>query len=1045
MKRILLSFFALFACILAMSAEGTITLKTSKAAGESLSIKAYCSTSDESFSIDWGDGQEQYYTIDPNGWAYNQYARGTVKGQTITIKGDLVVLECTDAGLTSFSTSGMGKLTDLDLSNNELTNLTLTDMTALKNLNVKNNKLGTTDDSEFDITAAAPTLEILNVSDNALGSLNLMQCASLVRFYANNNADMGAVVFADGSAKLETIEMDRCGLAHFYAISLPELKTLHLKGNYLMEQEEGGSYPKLQDLDMSDNYLTELYVTSYPELERLDCSNNQIPVLNVSQNAKLTSLKCGQNTITYLNTSKNPELITLYCNDNLLTSINLSDNKKVSKLNVSGNKIEALNLESVFNLTELEAANTLCSWFNFNFVNAGGQMQYVDVRNNPRMTAQSLNAMFKTMPQHYGYRSPSLLIDGSNYEHANTDYITSNDAKWTVDKAGDGTAQDFDVNIDVKATTNGTATYKGFFGGNIIDEQSVEMTRYATQNGTFVIGQWSGDVLQTLANVNGTAKAGVPMFVMASPADGYQLKSVSVNGEVTADTCFVVNADATIEVTFGKADRVVAFTTTPGTYLAFELRAAQDGTPCSIDWGGGTPENVTVDSKATYFDNAAVGSNVKIYGDVTYVDLGSFEGFGNENEITALDVSGNPLITNLQVFMNPISTLDVSNLKDLEVLDCAYCDLEELNLSANTKLKKLNCKGNMIETLDVSGCESLYSLDAGQNFIEEIDLGHCPDLEKVDLSNNALDELDVTQLPQLMELGASGNYLSKMDVTQNPLLETLNVGANDLYELDLTANTRLQTLLFQDNKIQTIDLKHLADLATINCGGNGMTACDLDAFYASLPQRRADIGSSTLQDVSLRLNNGTESRPNDAENSDTSIATNRGWTVNVAGNASGCPQAIVEIVPNEGGTIVLTDDQGNTIQSGDLVKKGTVLTVTAKPNFGYTFDGDIMVNGTVKFNVTTLTVTRYLQLEPMFSLDPTGIDDINNGQATIKGGQGTISVTAATGTQAYVYTMNGQAVAHATLSDGHATISVKAGVYMVKTNGKQGATKVIVK
>ena len=75
------------------------------------------------------------------------------------------------------------------------------------------------------------------------------------------------------------------------------------------------------------------------------------------------------------------------------------------------------------------------------------------------MTALSLNAMFKTMPQHYGYRTPSLLIDGSNYETANTDFITSNDAKWTVDKKGDGSAKDTEVNITVKADKDsGVAT-----------------------------------------------------------------------------------------------------------------------------------------------------------------------------------------------------------------------------------------------------------------------------------------------------------------------------------------------------------------------------------------------------------------------------------------------------------------------------------------------------------------------------------------------------------------------------------------------------------
>lgn len=1048
MKRFLLSFFAMFLCVLSLSAEGTITLKTSKAKGEQLTIRAYCATAKESFTIDWGDGDAKFYFIDPNGWTYMQYARGNVKGDAITIKGDIVFFECTEAQLTSFTTSGMTKLENIDLSKNELTSFEATDLTALKQLNLKGNKLGTTDDGKFDITAAVPTLEVLNINDNNIGSMNLKACVNLTHFYANNNGDMGAVVFPDGSEKLETIELNNCGLSHFYPISLPNLKTLYMNNNYLMEQEEGGSYPSLQDLDVSHNYLTELYVTNFPKLERLDCSNNQLTVLNVSQNSALTSLKCASNNIKYLNTSRNTELVTLYCNDNKLSAIDLGKNSKISKLNVSDNEIETLNLENAFFLTELEASNTLCSWFNFNFVNPGGQFQYVDVRNNPNMTALSLNAMFKTMPQHYGYRSPSLLIDGSNYETANTDYITSNDAKWTVDKKGNGSAKDTEVNITVKADKAAEkVTYKGYFGGDMVNEQSVNMTRYTTTNGSFVIGQWSGNVLQKLANVDGKAQAGVPMFVMAKPAEGYQLKSITVNDKVMTDTCFIVNADANIEVTFAKADHVVAFTTTSGTYLSFELRAAEDGTQCSIDWGGGAPEPVTVNKGATYFDGAAMGTDLKIYGDVTYVDLGSFEGFGNENEISAIDVSGNNLITDLLVFMNPITTLDVSNLKNLKNLDCAYCKIEKLDLSHNTALQTLNCKGNKIATLDVTGCEGLTSLKAGNNMISEINLYHCPELEVVDVANNKLTELDVTNLPLLADLAVSDNDLTTLDVKQNEVLENLSVDNNKLTQLDLSANEMLRTLYFQNNMIQYLNLKNLTNLSTINCGGNGMSACDLDAFFAGLPERSGDLTGGTTQDVSLRLNYGEEARPNDAENSDTSIATSRNWTVNVPGNASGCPNAIIELVAAEGGTVVVTDEQGNVIKSGETVKKGTKVTFTAKPDFGYAFSGDMMVNGEMEFGVKTLTITKFTQIEPIFEADPTGIDDLNTNNVAVTTANGTISVKAAAGTKVAVVSTSGQQMAAKTLTDGTATFSVAAGAYIVKTTGAHGngAVKVLVK
>ena len=247
--------------------------------------------------------------------------------------------------------------------------------------------------------------------------------------------------------------------------------------------------------------------------------------------------------------------------------------------------------------------------------------------------------------------------------------------------------------------------------------------------------------------------------------------------------------------------------------------------------------------------------------------------------------------------------------------------------------------------------------------------------------------------------------------------------------------------------IQYLNLKHLTNLSTINCGGNGMTACDLDAFFAGLPERNGELTGGTQQDVSLRLNNGEEARPNDAENADTSIATSRNWTVNVTGNASGCPNAIIELIPAEGGTVVVTDEQGTVIKSGETVKKGTKVTFTAKPAFGYAFSGDMMVNGEMEFGVKSLTITKFTQIEPIFEADPTGIDDLNTNNVAVTTANGIISVKAAAGTKVAVVSTSGQQVAVKTLTDGTATFSVAAGAYIVKTTGAHGnsAVKVLVK
>ena len=72
MKRYLLLLLVLtlsFAATFAAD-ESTITIKTSKPVGTSVSLDAYTSSKDEAFTVDWGDGEEKIYNIDPSSYGY---------------------------------------------------------------------------------------------------------------------------------------------------------------------------------------------------------------------------------------------------------------------------------------------------------------------------------------------------------------------------------------------------------------------------------------------------------------------------------------------------------------------------------------------------------------------------------------------------------------------------------------------------------------------------------------------------------------------------------------------------------------------------------------------------------------------------------------------------------------------------------------------------------------------------------------------------------------------------------------------------------------
>ena len=1065
MKRYLLLLLVLtlsFAATFAAD-ESTITIKTSKPVGTSVSLDAYTSSKDEAFTVDWGDGEEKIYNIDPSSYGYFRRIKAEIKGGTITIKGKLVNLDLTQAGITSielhgqtamkvinlkeneiatFAQDGMPALTELNLRDNKLTKFMGTGMTSLTELNLQGNQL---DSHEFDITDASATLTELNVSDNGdkFITLNLMPFTALEYFYCDDNPEFTTAVFADNNENIKKISMNNCYVMHFYSRSFPNLTSLNLSHTALLELEEG-NYPKLSSLSINHNYLTELDVTRFPKLESLYCGNNNITLLNVGSNPELLSLNCDSLDITKLDLSNNKNLSYLSVNGTKLTKLDIRGIRTITTLNISNTAIRYIDLEDLYSLRDFRARNTQCEFFYFNYINPWGRFNYVDIRDNKKMTGNSMNFTLRTMPQAYSEYGNALLIAGSNGETADTEYVTSQDMKWKCDVKGNGTAKNEAVNVTVVGTDTGErVTGKGEFGG-MTTEQEYDFTKYSTTGGTFTVSQWTGAYFQQLADVTTSAKAGVAIHITPTPAEGYVYDGVIVNGEKVNEEWFVVNGEATIKPVFRGADRKISFTAPAGHALSFAV-AVQKGSEkkVQVDWGSGAKMEYDVsDTKYTRLDgtaetaaeSGATESTVTIYGDVDALNLESFGEYGQlvgawDNQVSSIDLTNNDLLIALNLYMNPIKTLDVTNQTNLQELDCSYCELTELDVTKNTELLSLQCYGNELTTLDLSRLPELIEMNARVNKLTSIDFTNNPKLQLVNVTNNELATLDVAHLADLVSLDAAGNKFTALDVSKNPLLQVLNVGNNKLTELNLDNNTALRSLSFNDNSIQILDLSKQTDLRQINCGGNNMTACDLNQFYKDLPQypELTKEEQEAMKGASLTILTGKEETPNDAAGSDTSIATAKGWTTSMAGNGSGCDVTWIYISKPVNGTVALKDAEGNEIKSGDKVKRNSPITLIATPADGYMLD-KVLVNGNA-IEGTEFKISRISTVEATFKL-ATGIEAVSETGASVSVSNGTIIATLPEGTAADVYTASGEKIC--SVSAGTSLIPVASGTYILR-------------
>ena len=123
-------------------------------------------------------------------------------------------------------------------------------------------------------------------------------------------------------------------------------------------------FPELENLDCSENQLTQLDVSKNPKLERLVCYENKLTSLDVSGNTSLTELHCYTNQLTSLNLGENANLDILNCVVNRLTSLDLSGNANLTRLACSSNLLTSLDVSNNPNLILLDCERNLLTSLN---------------------------------------------------------------------------------------------------------------------------------------------------------------------------------------------------------------------------------------------------------------------------------------------------------------------------------------------------------------------------------------------------------------------------------------------------------------------------------------------------------------------------------------------------------------------------------------------------------------------------------------------------------------------------------------------------------
>ena len=388
-------------------AEGVITLTTSRAVGETIRLKV---KANDHFFINGA----AIKSVEVDVYGRKLYE---ITNQTITIRGDVTLLDCRENQVTSLDVSKNTALRALGCGRNPLASLDVSKNTALTTLYCYNNQLTSLDVSKnsdlIDLDCSGNQLTSLDLSKNTaltkldcsynrLISLNVSGCTALTSLDCSNNqltsldvsgcTNLTSISCSENNINGEAMTKLVKGLPHspggrFYVAkyfddknrcSFSDVNIARSKGWNVRKYRPDGGFTKYSGV--GDGIITITTTSAVGEKIMLEVeANGDVAIEGVQEykveyddryyyyrkeltsqtitiRGDVTDLFCCIHSLTSLDVSGCPSLTKLHCYNSQLTSLDLSRNPALTKLYCYRNKLTSLDLSKNPALTELSCS-----------------------------------------------------------------------------------------------------------------------------------------------------------------------------------------------------------------------------------------------------------------------------------------------------------------------------------------------------------------------------------------------------------------------------------------------------------------------------------------------------------------------------------------------------------------------------------------------------------------------------------------------------------------------------------------------------------------
>ncbi len=531
---------------------------------------------------------------------------------------------------------------------------------------------------------------------------------------------------------------------------------------------------------------------------------------------KVTRLQCTRDQLTTLDVSGNTGLIELDCSHNRLTELDLSSNEKLELLwchenQISGRQMAAL-VNSLPNREGKEAGK-------FRAIAPGSSGE-----GNTLTVAQAMVATGKNWPvsSHEGapYTPPGetppdihplSLVGKWNWSKGE---VPDGSGGW---KSGGGDHAGYWIHF--KESDSGEESDNGAFTYTLVVNE-------------LYISTWSWDNVTVVSVTDGE----LVIEIDDSP--------VAERHHFTRDA-----STPPIEIPQDEYKMVLTTAKSVGETIRLRIDAAEADRPdvwIDLNNNGEKDDGEAVTKFAVSVEYTLGAQTVTVYGKVTWLNC-------DENQLTSLNVSNN---------------------KELEKLYCRDNHLTELDVSNNKKLVQLSCRDNHLTELDVSNNKELERLYCCNNHLTELDVSNNTALRELNCDRNHLTELDVRNNKKLGWLYCYSNQLTELDVSNNTALQYLYCSDNRLTTLDVSNNKKLGWLYCSDNQLTTLDVSNNTALKVLYCYENKISGDDMTALVNSLPDRNGKEEGEFLV-----IAKGSDTEQNVITSAQAAVANGRNWPV----------------------------------------------------------------------------------------------------------------------------------------------------------------------